>query len=67
MTDPRERFHLTLSTAGRAVMHGWWPDEATADRKWKRWRREFVDMPNVSVTLIDTADGRVIHRWPDEA
>lgn len=62
----QERFHLTLSTGDRPVMHGWWLDQATAGRKWKRWRRDFVDMPNVSVTLTDTADGRVVHRWPVE-
>lgn len=47
-------------------MHGWWPDQATADGKLAGWVGEYSTMPAASITLVDTADGRVIHRWPDE-
>nr|WTB30856.1 inorganic diphosphatase [Streptomyces sp. NBC_00830] len=32
----KQRFHLTLSTGDKPVMHGWWPDLATAERKYTR-------------------------------
>ncbi|MFF0398482.1 hypothetical protein ACFYSJ_22355 [Streptomyces sp. NPDC005248] len=32
-----QRFHVTLSHSGRPIMHGWWPDLRTAERKFAAW------------------------------
>lgn len=33
MTSEQERFHITVSSADRTVMRGWWADEAVARDK----------------------------------
>jgi hypothetical protein len=62
----QERFHLTLSTGGRPVMHGWWPDQATAERKLAGWVGEFGAVDQAAVTLTDTATGTVLEFWPKD-
>jgi hypothetical protein len=48
-------------------MHGWWPDLATAERKYTRWIGERGGVDGARVTLTDEADGgRVLKSWPDD-
>jgi len=61
-----QRFHLTLYSDGAAVMHGYWPDRATADRKFVAWIGEHGGVANARITLVDTETGRVLTTWPDE-
>jgi hypothetical protein len=62
-----DRYHLTLTTGGRPVMHGWWADLATAERKYTRWIGERGSREGARITLTDEADGgRVLKAWPDE-
>ena len=61
-----DRYHLTLTLDGKPAMHGWWAKEATARRQFASWVGERGSMPGVRIVLVDTADGTVIHRWPDE-
>ncbi|WP_328626892.1 hypothetical protein OHA88_23085 [Streptomyces sp. NBC_00353] len=62
-----QRFHLTLSTGGKPVMRGWWPDLATAERKYLRWISERGGRDGAQITRTDEADGgRVLKSWPDE-
>jgi hypothetical protein len=56
-----QRYHLTLSTGARPVMHGWWGDRATAERKFTRW------IGGARITLVDEQEQRVLASWPDEA
>ena len=61
------RFHLTLTTGGKPVMHGWWPDLATAERKFAAWKNERGGRAGARITLTDEADGeQVLKAWPDE-
>ncbi|MDH6224381.1 hypothetical protein [Streptomyces sp. MJP52] len=64
--DAPERFHLTLTAAGRRVLTGWWPDEAVARRKFTRWIGEYGSMPDARVTLVDEETGATLTEWPDE-
>lgn len=61
-----DRYHLTLSSAGRPAMHGWWADRAVADRKLREWIGEYGSMPDARVTLADEETGSVLTDWPDE-
>ena len=61
-----DRYHLTLTSGDRPVMHGWWAHLATAERKYLGWIGEHGSVESARVTLIDTADGRVIRSWPSE-
>lgn len=48
-------------------MHGWWPDLATAQRKFTRWIGERGSRDGACITLTDEADGgRVLQAWPDK-
>ena len=60
------RFHLTLTTAGRPVMHGWWGSEATARDKFRDWIGERGSLPAARVTLVDEQEHRVLASWPDD-
>ncbi|MGW3821772.1 hypothetical protein ACWEAF_05555 [Streptomyces sp. NPDC005071] len=61
------RFHLTLSTGDRPVMQGWWPDLATAEKKFKAWKVERGGRAGARIVLTDETDGgRVLKAWPDE-
>lgn len=66
MADNPERFHLLPTLDGVPAMHGWWDSEATARQQFVGWIGERGSMPGARITLVDTSDGRVIHRWPDE-
>ncbi|MGW9137191.1 hypothetical protein [Streptomyces sp. NPDC055681] len=60
------RFRLTVSTGDRPVMHGWWADLPTAEKKYTRWIGERGSRPGARITLTDEADGgRVLKSWPD--
>ncbi|MFC9280222.1 hypothetical protein [Streptomyces collinus] len=37
MHERRRPHHLLLTSEGRAVQHGWWPNEAVARDKCRRW------------------------------
>ena len=61
------RFRLTLSTDGKPVMHGWWPDLKTAEKKFTAWVRERGSVASTRITLTDETDGRrVLKAWSDE-
>jgi hypothetical protein len=62
-----ERYHLTLSSAGRPVMHGWWRREPVARGKFRDWIGEHGTLPDARVTLVDEETGDVLTTWPDEA
>ncbi|MFJ6559998.1 hypothetical protein ACIQMV_08970 [Streptomyces sp. NPDC091412] len=59
-----ERYHVTL-TAGRPLMHGWWADRVTADRKLAAWVGEYGSLPDARVTLVDEETGETLATWPD--
>jgi acyl-coenzyme A synthetase/AMP-(fatty) acid ligase len=68
VTTPNpERFHLTLTSAGRPVMHGWWASEATARGMLPAWVGSWGEMPGARITLVDEETGSVLTVWPDEA
>ena len=62
-----DRFHLTLTSAGRPVMHGWWAQEATARDLLPVWVGSWGSVPDARVTLVDEETGSVLTTWPDEA
>lgn len=62
-----QRYHLTLTSGDRPVMHGWWGDRATADRKFRRWIGEHGTVTGARITLADEWEQRVLKSWPDEA
>lgn len=59
------RFHLTLTTAGRPVMHGWWGSEAIARGKFTRWVGDW-GRDGVHIALVDEATGETLEAWPEE-
>ncbi|MDX2727289.1 MULTISPECIES: hypothetical protein [unclassified Streptomyces] len=62
-----QRFHVTLSHSGRPIMHGWWPDLRTAERKFAAWIGERGGRDGARITLVDEVDGgRLLKSWPDE-
>ncbi|MFF8432346.1 hypothetical protein ACF07Y_45965 [Streptomyces sp. NPDC016566] len=60
------RYHLTLTSAGRAMMHGWWGSETTARGQFSTWVGERGTMPGARITLTDEEPGTVLITWPDE-
>ncbi|MCX4790393.1 hypothetical protein OG369_30765 [Streptomyces sp. NBC_01221] len=47
-------------------MHGWWPDLATAERKYTRWIGERGGVDDTRITLTNEVDGgRVLKSWPN--
>jgi hypothetical protein len=58
-----ERFHLTLTSAGRTVQQGWWGSEATARGKFREWVGSGV--VDARITLVDEQEQRVLASWPD--
>lgn len=60
------RYHLTLTSDSRTMMHGWWHSEQTARRKFTTWIGERGSMPNVRITLIDKETHTVLTTWPEE-
>lgn len=61
-----QRFHLTLYTGKRPVMHGRWGDRATAEVKFTRWVGEHGSVDGARLTLVDEETGTVLTTWPDE-
>ncbi|MFJ6564694.1 hypothetical protein ACIQMV_33540 [Streptomyces sp. NPDC091412] len=61
-----QRFYLTVTAAGRLVMHGWWGSETTARRKFSSWVGEYGSMPGARITLTDEQQGSVLTSWPGE-
>jgi hypothetical protein len=66
MTSP-ERFHLTLSTAGRTVIHGWWTTEATAHSKYRNWIDTYSTLPDAHVALAELTNSgeQLLASWPN--
>lgn len=61
-----QRFHLTLHTGARPVMHGYWAKRSTADDKFRRWIGEHGNVVGARVTLVDEETGETLTEWPDE-
>jgi len=61
-----DRFHLTLSAAGRPVMHGWWTDRAVAEGKFVSWIGAYGNLDVARVVLVDEQLQRVLASWPDD-
>lgn len=59
-----DRYHLQLTVDGRPVMHGWWNDRATTDRKLSAWVGDYGDRDGVRIALVDTVEGREVAAWP---
>ncbi|WP_327691663.1 hypothetical protein OG870_27850 [Streptomyces sp. NBC_00461] len=66
MDDP-ERYHLTLTAAGRPVAHGWWPDETIARGKFLSWVGKYGAIPSAQFTLVDEIEALTLAVWPDQA
>lgn len=60
-----DRFHVTLASADRLVMQGWWPLESTARSKFVAWVGSGV--VDARVTLIDEETRAVLDEWPADA
>jgi hypothetical protein len=63
--DDEGRYRLTLTMDGTRTMRGWWADETAARGQIPVWVRDW-GVEGAVITLVDTADGTVIHSWPDE-
>ncbi|MFE9432830.1 hypothetical protein [Streptomyces sp. NPDC006640] len=63
--DDAGRYHLHLTLPSGRGQHGWWDERSTAVRQFRSWVGE-RGRAGTRITLTDTADGTVIHRWPDE-
>ncbi|MFF4552669.1 hypothetical protein [Streptomyces sp. NPDC001422] len=62
--DAEGRYRLTLTMGDRQTMRGWWRDETAARKQIPVWVRDW-GIEGAVITLVDTATGTVIHRWPD--
>ncbi|MFF4551107.1 hypothetical protein [Streptomyces sp. NPDC001435] len=64
MVEPG-RYHLTLTTAGRTVLHGWWDARSTAERMFSSWIGSYGSLPGAAVLLREhAAEGeRVVDAW----
>ena len=60
-----QRFHLTLTSDGRPVMHGWWASEATAWAQVAVWIGSWGELPDARVQLVDEEAGETLAAWPD--
>lgn len=67
MADAPDRYHLTLTSTGRPVTHGWWGREADARRKVAAWVGKWGDLPDAHITLVDEGTGETLTQWPGEA
>ncbi|EST20410.1 hypothetical protein [Streptomyces roseochromogenus] len=65
--DEPERFHLILTVDGRPLMHGWWDDRATADRKFRSWVGEYGSLGGAHIVLVDREEGEALASWPEES
>jgi hypothetical protein len=62
VTNPADRYHLILISAGRPVAHGWWGRELTARAQFTTWVGAWGN-PGARVTLIDQETGDVLEDW----
>lgn len=62
-----DRFHLTLATAGRPAVQGWWARESTARDMLPVWVGRWGDLPDARVTLVDEETGTTLTEWPETA
>lgn len=62
-----QRYHLTLSSGGRPVAHGWWASEAVARAQFATWIGSWGELPEARVTLVDEEAGETLTTWPAEA
>lgn len=65
-SDPAQRYHLTLTAAGRRTMHGWWGSETIARGKFVSWVGVYGALPDARITLVDQETGDALAVWPDE-
>jgi hypothetical protein len=61
-----QRYHLTLYAGPRPVMHGWWADLATAERKYLSWIGEHGSVDGARIALVDEQEQQVLASWPDD-
>lgn len=61
-----DRYHLTLTSTGRPVMHGWWGSEAVARSQYNTWKRSWGELPDARVQLVDKEAGETLTSWPEE-
>ncbi|MFG2469194.1 hypothetical protein ACGFXB_27570 [Streptomyces canus] len=66
MTSEQERFRVTVSSAGRTVMSGWWADEGVARDKFRHWIGSHRDLIEPHFTLSDENAGTLLTSWPEE-
>ncbi|MFD0053015.1 hypothetical protein ACFVHR_04725 [Streptomyces sp. NPDC127168] len=59
------RFHLTLTAAGREMLHGWWASEPVARTKFTAWVGRHGDRPGARITLTDDETSETLTTWPD--
>lgn len=59
-----DRYHLQLTVDGRPVMHGWWAQHATADRKMAAWIGEYGSLDGARITLTDEEQDQELASWP---
>ncbi|GGT86046.1 hypothetical protein [Streptomyces coeruleorubidus] len=60
-----ERYHLTLTTAGRPMMQGWWGTEAVARDRFRDWVGDW-GRPGARITLVDEETGSVLTAWSED-
>lgn len=65
MAEPG-RYHLTLTSGGRPMMHGWWESEAVARAQVSVWIGSWGELPGARITLTDEETGRLLAVWPQE-
>jgi hypothetical protein len=58
-----DRYHLTLTVAGRPTMHGWWTEETTARAQFPGWVGTW-GVPSARITLVDEGTGELLMEWP---
>ena len=61
-----DRFRVTLASADRTVMNGWWASEETARGKFRDWIGEHGSRPGARITLVDEETDTVLTTWPQE-
>lgn len=61
-----QRYHLTLYSGARPVMHGRWALQVTADGKFVSWKEEHGNVVGARLTLVDEETGETLTTWPDE-
>ena len=62
-----DRYHLTLTSTGRPVMHGWWGSETVARAQCSTWIGSWGELPGARIELVDEETGAVLTTWPGEA